>query len=227
MAFSLLWSSGLIVSIIVFAIAFGLTLSNMDISKKYLAMFAVASMIITFIVTYILDIFKIQLNAGIGIYNYLILFLIAFVLMFVGYLINEGENYKINYIKIFSLTYLCFMLTVVICMCSKESLLGLNSWQISAFTAVLFAIIMILTCIASQKFNLIGNSYKSLGSMYFIVGIYFLAVSLFLPNIISLNMADMKPINVVSLESIAITVALLVVVVVLGLFYYKKNTLLK
>ena len=40
-------------------------------------------------------------------------------------------------------------------------------------------------------------------------------------------MEDMKPINVVSLESIAIAIVLLIVVVVLGLLYYKKNTLLK
>ena len=78
-----------------------------------------------------------------------------------------------------------------------------------------------------RKFNVIDVSYNSLGSMYFILGIYCLVVSLFLPNIIGLNMNDMKPINVVSLQSVAITIVLLIAVIVLGLVYYKKNTLLK
>ena len=66
-----------------------------------------------------------------------------------------------------------------------------------------------------------------LRDLYFIFGIYFLIVSLFLPNIISLNMEDMKPINIVSIESMIFTFVFIVVVTVLGLWYYRKNTLLK
>jgi len=50
---------------------------------------------------------------------------------------------------------------------------------------------------------------------------------LFLPNIISLEMADMKPINIASGVSMALTFVFLIVVAVLGLWYYRKNTLLK
>ena len=52
-------------------------------------------------------------------------------------------------------------------------------------------------------------------------------VSLFLPNIISLDMNGMKPINIVSTESMIFTFVFIIVVVVLGLWYYRKNTLLK
>ena len=52
-------------------------------------------------------------------------------------------------------------------------------------------------------------------------------ISLLLPNIISLNMSDMKPINIVSIDSAAFSFVLLVIIVVLGLLYYKKNSLLK
>ena len=63
--------------------------------------------------------------------------------------------------------------------------------------------------------------------LYFVFGVYFLIVSLLLPNIISLDMNDMKPINIVSIESMIITFVFLIVVAVLGLWYYRKNTLLK
>lgn len=225
MAFSLLWSFGLVISILVFAIAIGLSLGYADISKKALAIFSVGSIICTFILVYVISLFKIQLNSAMGAYNYLLLFLIALMLMFIGYSINRQN--KQNFIKILSLPYLCFILTVVMCVGSKESLFGLNSLQISLLTAILFSLIMVIAFFCCKKFNFINVSYKSLGSMYFILGIYCLVVSLFLPNIVGLNMDDMKPINVVSLESIAITVVLLIVVVILGLFYYKKNTLLK
>ena len=73
----------------------------------------------------------------------------------------------------------------------------------------------------------INYTYRNFGSMYFILGIYCLMISLLLPNIISLNMSDMKPINIVSIDSAAFSFVLLVIIVVLGLLYYKKNSLLK
>jgi predicted transporter len=63
--------------------------------------------------------------------------------------------------------------------------------------------------------------------LYFILGAYFLMVALFIPNIVSLSMEDMKPINIVSVESIVVTLAFIIVVIVLGLLYWRKNTLLK
>ena len=226
MAFSLLWSIGLIISIFIFAVAIGLSLSYTEISKKTLAIYSVGLMICTFILVYVINLFRTQLSSGLGAYNYLLLFLIAFMLMFIGYSINKRNDSE-NFIKIPLLSYLCFILTVVMCVGSNESLFGLNSLQISILTAVLFGLIMAIVFFSCKRFDFINVSYNSLGSMYFILGIYCLVVSLFLPNIIGLNMEDMKPINVVSLESIAITIVLLVIVVVLGLLYYKKNTLLK
>ena len=227
MAFSLLWSFGLIISILVFAVAIGLSLSYTEISKKYLAFFSIGFLICTFILVYAIDLFKVQLNSIMGAYNYLLLFMIAFMLMFIGYLINRQRDDKENFIKVIFPSYLCFIVTVVMCVGSKESLFGLNSLQISLMAAILFSLIMVIAYFGCRRFNFFNISYDSLGSMYFILGIYCLVVSLFLPNIIGLNMEDMKPINVVSLESIAIAIVLLIVVVVLGLLYYKKNTLLK
>ena len=227
MAFSLLWSFGLIISILIFAVAIGFCLGYAGISRKSLAIVSIGSIICTFILVYAINLFKNQLNLVMGAYNYLLLFLIAFVMMFIGYSINKHDEDKRNFTKAISLSYLCFMLTVVMCVGSKESLFGLDSLQISSLTAVLCGLVMVMVFFGCRKFNIIDVSYNSLGSMYFILGIYCLVVSLFLPNIIGLNMDDMRPINVVSLQSVAITIILLIVVIVLGLVYYKKNTLLK
>ena len=227
MAFSLLWSCGLIISIIIFAVAFGLMLSSGNPSNKSLAIFTVGSLIATFLLVYAMSIFKVQLNSVMGSYNYLLLFLIALILMFTGYLINDGESFRKNLTKVFPLTYLCFLLCALICIGSKDPLFGLDSLQISTLTAVLFSLIMLAAYFACRKVRVLRNSHESVGSLYIIAGIYFLVVSLFLPNIMSLKMDEMKPINVVSIESIAITIILLIVVVALGLIYYKKNTLLK
>ncbi len=222
MAFSLLWSFGLVISILIFAVAIGFCLGYAGTSRKSLTIASIGSVICTFILVYGISLFKTQLNSAMGAYNYLLLFLIALVLMFVGFSANRQ-----NLMKTISLSYLCFILTVVMCVASKESLLGLNSLQISMLTAVLFCLVMVMAFFGSRKLDFVNVSYKSLGSMYFILGIYCLVVCLFLPNIIGLNMDDMRPINVGSLESIAGTVVVLIVVVVLGLVYYKKNTLLK
>ena len=227
MAFSLLWSFGLIISILIFAVAIGFCLGYAGISRKSLAIVSIGSIICTFILVYAINLFKNQLNLVMGAYNYLLLFLIAFIMMFIGYSINKHDEDKRNFTKAISLSYLCFMLTVVMCVGSKESLFGLDSLQISLLTVVLFGLVMVMVFFGCRKFNIIDVSYNSLGSMYFILGIYCLVVSLFLPNIIGLNMDDMRPINVVSLQSVAITIILLIGVIVLGLVYYKKNTLLK
>ena len=74
MAFSLLWSLGLIISIMIFAIGFGLILSLKDVSKKNLAIFSIILFISTFILIYFMNLFRTQLNSIIGVYNYLLLF---------------------------------------------------------------------------------------------------------------------------------------------------------
>ena len=85
MAFSLLWSLGLIVSIIIFAIDMALIFSFKDISKKSLMIFSIISFFSTLILVYFIDLFKTQLISAIGLYNYLLLFLISFILIFIGY----------------------------------------------------------------------------------------------------------------------------------------------
>ena len=201
MAFSLLWSFGLVISILIFAVAIGFCLGCAGTGGKPLAIVSVGSVICTFILVYGINMFKTQLNSAMGSYNYLLLFLIALVLMFIGFSVNRHNEDKGNLMKIISLSYLCFILTVVMCVGSKESLFGLDSLQISILAAVLFGLIMVMA--------------------------FCLVVCLFLPNIIGLNMDDMRPINVGSLESIAGTVVLLIVVTALGLVYNKKKTLLK
>jgi predicted transporter len=90
MAFSLLWSFGLIISILIFAVAIGFCLGYAGISRKSLAIVSIGSIICTFILVYAINLFKNQLNLVMGAYNYLLLFLIAFVMMFIGYSINKN-----------------------------------------------------------------------------------------------------------------------------------------
>lgn len=226
MAFSLLWSLGLILSIIIFAIDFGLLFNFKDISKKSLAKYSIIFFISTLILIYFIDLFKNQLLSFLGTYNYLLLFLISFVLIFIGYIINKNNNFKKDLKLIVILSYLCFILMAFMCILSKQALFGLNSLQISLLTAILFTALVIVFRLVFARFNLI-DSYKTFGSLYFILGAYCLIVSLFLPNIVSLDINEMSPINIVSIESMVLTMLLLVIVAVFGLFYYRKNSSFK
>ena len=104
MAFSLLWSFGLIISILIFAVAIGFCLGYAGISRKSLAIVSIGSIICTFILVYAINLFKNQLNLVMGAYNYLLLFLIAFVMMFIGYSINKHDEDKRNFTKAISLS---------------------------------------------------------------------------------------------------------------------------
>ncbi|SFL60759.1 Predicted transporter [Methanobrevibacter olleyae] len=226
MAFSLLWSLGLIISIVIFAIAFGLILSLNNFSEKDLAKFSIISFISTFILIYFINLFKIQLNLAIGHYNYLLLFLIAFLLILSGYLINKDKDIKKSFKSILILSFICFIIMAFMCIISKQALFGLNSLEISLLTSISFLSLLIILCFVFKKINL-NISYKEFGSLYYILGIYSLIVSLFIPNIISLDLDKISPINIVSIESILLTIILLVIVIVLGLFYYKKNSIFR
>lgn len=227
MGFSLLWAAGLTVSIIIFALLMGLVVSSNIKSNGNLTKLTICSFVSTLIIVYLLDLFKVQLNSIMGIYNYTLLFLIAFLLMLAGYIIIKEKSHERTFMQVILLSYLSFILMTVICIGSKESIFGLNSLQVSLLTSVLFNLVILCVFFGCKKLKLIDNSYKNFGSMYFILGIYCLVVSLFLPNIISINMGDMSTINIVSIEYTAFTFVLLIVIAVLGLLYYKKNTLLK
>ncbi|WP_410319759.1 DUF2162 family putative transporter [Methanobrevibacter sp.] len=227
MAFSLVWSLGYLISIIVFSTVIGLIFYFNETSKKDLAKYLFVSVICTFAMIYVMGLFKDQLYSAIGIYNYALLFLIAFILILIGYLLSKEKTFKGSFKKVLSLSYLSFLLVALVCVLSRSDLFGLNSLQVTLVTTILFNLLIVAVFFTLKKFNLIAESFKMLRDLYFIFGIYFLIVSLFLPNIISLNMEDMKPINIVSIESMIFTFVFIVVVTVLGLWYYRKNTLLK
>lgn len=222
MGFNILWSVAFIVSILIFSVIIGLFINcNID-SKRNLAKLSIVSFISVGIFVYLISIFKIQLDSLIGEYNYILLFLIAFLLMAIGYIILKQKDYKKTFLKVLLLSYVSFILSMMICIGFGESIFGLDDLQISLFTTVVFNLLII-----GISYVKINYTYRNFGSMYFILGIYCLMISLLLPNIISLNMSDMKPINIVSIDSAAFSFVLLVIIVVLGLLYYKKNSLLK
>ena len=192
-----------------------------------MAKYLFVSVICTFAMIYVMGLFKDQLYSAIGIYNYALLFLIAFILILIGYLLSKEKTFKGSFKKVLSLSYLSFLLVALVCVLSRSDLFGLNSLQVTLVTTILFNLLIVAVFFTLKKFNLTAESFKMLRDLYFIFGIYFLIVSLFLPNIISLNMEDMKPINIVSIESMIFTFVFIVVVTVLGLWYYRKNTLLK
>lgn len=222
MGFNILWSVAFIVSILIFSVIIGLFINcNID-SKRNLAKLSIVSFISVGIFVYLISIFKIQLDSLIGEYNYILLFLIAFLLMAIGYIILKQKDYKKTFLKVLLLSYVSFILSMIICIGFGESIFGLDDLQISLLTTVVFNLLII-----GISYVKINYTYRNFGSMYFILGIYCLMISLLLPNIISLNMSDMKPINIVSIDSAAFSFVLLVIIVVLGLLYYKKNSLLK
>ena len=222
MGFNILWSVAFIVSILIFSVIIGLFINcNID-SKRNLAKLSIVSFISVGIFVYLISIFKIQLDSLIGEYNYILLFLIAFLLMSIGYIILKQKDYKKTFLKVLLLSYVSFILSMMICIGFGESIFGLDDLQISLLTTVVFNLLII-----GISYVKINYTYRNFGSMYFILGIYCLMISLLLPNIISLNMSDMKPINIVSIDSAAFSFVLLVIIVVLGLLYYKKNSLLK
>lgn len=227
MAFTLVWTIGYVISIVLFSIIIGLIFYFNETSNKALAKYVVISVICTSAVIYLINLFNNQLSSAIGFYSYSLLFLIAFFLIFIGYVISKEKNLKNCFKRILLLSYSCFLLICFVCIIAKIDLFGFKSLQISLFTAILFNLLIVAVFFAVKKFNLIKDSFNILRDLYFVFGVYFLIVSLLLPNIISLDIKAMRPINIVSIESMVFTLVFLVVVIVLGLWYYRKNTLLK
>lgn len=227
MASSLVWSLGFIISIILFSVIIALIFNFNNSSKKDLAKFSVISLIVTGVMIYFINLFKSHLGLIFGVYSYTLLFIIAFILIFTGYLLSKEKNFKNSFKKVLLLSYISFILIGFVCVMSISDLFGLNSLTMSLFTTILFNLLIWVVFYTVNRFNLIKISSNSFGRIYFICGVYLLIVSLFLPNIMSLDMKTMKPINIASIESMIFTIVFLIVVAVCGLLYYKKKTLLK
>lgn len=222
MVFSSLWSIAFIGFIIIFSIVIGLIL-GLNVSKKYMVKLSIVSIIVMLILVYSMNLYNDQLNLAIGSYSYLLLFVISSILILIGYLINKSKDVN----KVILLSYLSFVLIAFTCILSKNVLNGWGDIQITLLATCLFNSLVIAVFFAIKKLKILSNSYEYLGKFYFIFGIYFLVVSLFIPNLVALDVNTMKPINIVSIESIILTIVLLAVVVSLGLLYNKKNTLFK
>ena len=162
MAFSLVWSLGYLISIIVFSTVIGLIFYFNEISNKALAKYLVVSVICTSAVIYVISIFKNQLYSAIGVYNYTFLFLIAFVLIFIGYILSREDNFKNCFKKVLSLSYLSFILVAFVCVLSREDLFGLNSLQVTVFTTILFNLLIVTVFFILKRLNLVDRSFKIL-----------------------------------------------------------------
>ena len=221
---NLTWILGILISTIVFGTLIGMTLNYSNISKKYSNMTVIVLSAAILVFTYLISLYK-NLDYYINQYNTEISLTIAFLMLLIGfYLIKKGKpNSKYCYTIskfVLSTILVSIFLAVISIIAILSSLFTLSIFKIGIVTAVLLMLTSVFYLTPYIIENLRKIKISLLGKFMILIGFYYLASALVVPNINSVLSSPVKPIDISSITSYM--VILVIILMVYG-FYRKKR----
>lgn len=233
MAFDLVWQLGLIVILLVFGFSMGLSLKIIDFSKKNLLKVSICLILISFLIFMGESLFKSpQLVSIILEYNTVLFLILASIMIGSGFFILKkykeyGEITK-KYKKISFITpYLSFLIGESLCILSSSLVLGVSNWILSISLAVIFMIFAIIVYRLLDKNKITKDIPNSLGNLMLFLGTLLMILSFIFPNIVAMSGNHISAINIASIDSLVLVVIFVCIIIIIGIFYFKKNSLFK
>ncbi len=221
---NLTWILGILVSTIVFGTLIGMTLNYSNISKKYSNVTVIVLSAAILVSTYLISLYK-NLAYYINQYNTEISLTIAFLMLLIGfYLIKKGKPnseycYAISKL-VLSTILVSIFLAVISIIAILSSLFTLSIFKIGIVTAVLLMLTSVFYLTPHIIENLRKIKISLLGKFMILIGFYYLALALVVPNINSVLSSPVKPIDISLITSYM--VILVIILMVYG-FYRKKR----
>ena len=225
----LLYQSGFFVVLLVLGLIMGLSFKNINFSKKVLVKVYLILTFLTFLVFFVVSLFKSQLIKIVPDYSILIFFVVSLIMLLSGgFLIknlnNELLTKQYGFISI-TAPYLSFLILGFVCISSISSFCGLDIFKSNILFALLFTIV---TMVSYYLFNRLDyGNYNSMANLILFLGILFMVISFLFPNIISMVGNPIGAISIASVESLILATIFLIAIIVLGIFYFRKNSFFK
>ena len=231
--FDALWQIGVFTAVILFGTKLGIASGLAKLSKKNLALLCIGYGGGIMLLSYIASLYTSQITEFINSYNSILFFIMAIIMITAGfYTIKEWKKHENDTMRTTR------MILVAPCPCSFGSILasiimaaptvGLGAFSLSRYVAVVMVLVIINGYFASHLIiRFLKKPYPIvIGNFMLFLGIYFLLSSILIPNIIEVFNKSMKSMTIPSLSSLAITFAIAIVIVAIGIIVSRKKDFL-
>jgi predicted transporter len=215
---------GIILTITVFGTLIGLTIVYSNFSKKAFTAIVIGNCVGIIFLTYFTAIYGNSAYKFINDYNPVISLLISSIMLLLGiFLISKWKKNPFKISKFVTVTLSCSsIIAIITTIMLITASINFSIVKIGFIAAFLLMIVIAISYLISGSKKLVKRPYPIfLGKFMLLLGFYFLASAIVVPNIISVLQSPIKPININSLTNLIY----IVVFVILLLFYgfYRKR----
>lgn len=224
---NLTWIFGILVSIIVFGTIIGLTLNYSNISKKNSSAAVIIFCAAITVFTYLTSLYENLAYNIINQYNSDISLAISLLMLLIGfYFIKKGKPNREASYTISKLVLIITLTSIFVAVISSITILsssfGLLIFKIGIVTAVLLMLASVFYLSQYLTEILKGIRIRWLGKFMILIGFYYLASAVVVPNINSVLNSPIKPIDITSITSWTYMIILVIILLFYG-FYRKRR----
>ena len=231
--FSALWQIGVFAAVILFGTKLGVASGLANLSKKKLALLCLGYGGGIMILSAIASLYTSQITELINKYNSILFLIMAIIMIAAGiYTIKEWKKHEKNTMRTTRMILVapcpCYFGSILASIIMAAPTVGLGAFSLSQYVAVVMVVVIIIGYFAS---NLIIKFLKKpypivIGNFMLFLGIYFLLSSILIPNIIQVFNQSMRSMTIPSLSSLALSFAIAIVIVVIGIIVSRRNDFL-
>ena len=231
--FSALWQIGVFAAVILFGTKLGIASGLANLSKKKLALLCLGYGGGIMILSAIASLYTSQITELINKYNSILFLIMAIIMIAAGiYTIKEWKKHEKNTMRTTRMILVapcpCYFGSILASIIMAAPTVGLGAFSLSQYVAVVMVVVIVIGYFAS---NLIVKFLKKpypivIGNFMLFLGIYFLLSSILIPNIIQVFNQSMRSMTIPSLTSLALSFAIAIVIVVVGIIVSRRNDFL-
>ncbi len=230
---SMLWQFGILAAVLVFGIKLGLAVGLANLSKKYLATVCLGYGGGVLILAEISSYYTNEITELIYTYNSLFFIIMAVIMILAGvFTIREWKVFEKNTTAATCAAVIapcpCCFGSIIVSILLVAPTVGLGAADLSKYVALALVLTIVVTYYASNIFvKYVDKPYPIvLGNFMFFLGIYFLLSALVIPNIAAIMNKSMGSISIASLDSVVGSLVALILLVIIGVIYTRKDSIL-
>lgn len=228
----LLWQLGILSAVLIFGVKIGLAMGFSGLSKKVGVIIALGYgsgilLLSTFISGSSNIIYKTILD-----YNFVMFAVMSLIIIYAGFhTIREWKVHQKNQAKATCAAMIapcpCCFTAVLAAIVLASPLIGASSAVIGQYAAVSLTIIILAVFFLSGMIvKLLDKPYPILlGNFMLFAGLYFMASVILLPNINQVLLSPMKPYDISSISSLFYIVVVMFVLMLLGFYKTRKESI--
>lgn len=230
---SILWQVGILSAILVFGIKIGLASGLSHLSKKYAFTIAILYGLGVLAFSKIAEIYASEISNMLNNYNTVFFLVMATIMIISGiFTIREWKIHDRNTTTATCLAVIapcpCCFGSIIASVFMYAPIVGLGTFALSQYVAVALSLIILITYFLSHiVVKFIDKPYPIvLGNFMFLLGMYFLASSLILPNISQAVQNEFGQITIESTLYLSIILILFMIILLFGFVLNKRSNIL-